>query len=377
MKKFYLIASLAFFLLAQAAFAGNDSKRGSAGASELLINPWARSTGWNLANSGCVRGLESMNLNIAGLAYVRNMEFAVCSQRYLAGTGINVNSAAFATRLSPTGVLGLSVTSLNLGNDFIQTTYDLPQGTGNNFAPQFFNFAAGYSKTFSSRITGGIAIRGIYEGISNVSAFGFAIDAGIHYQAGKDNRFKFGVAIRNVGPKLTYEGSGLSFRGQRDQIYLSLQNKSAPGEMPALLNIGTSYDFHFPAQELRLTPAFNFTSNSYTSDNITPGAELSFKEMFMVRTSYNFRGKLTSFSQPTTDAYTGYAAGATINLPLADMFGAKSAAEMTGTSLGDVGSSGIAAPAKEKRQVDFAIDYSYRPTNPYSGTHAIGILVKL
>ena len=33
-------------------FAGNEQRAGQAGASELLINPWARSSGWGNANSG-------------------------------------------------------------------------------------------------------------------------------------------------------------------------------------------------------------------------------------------------------------------------------------------------------------------------------------
>lgn len=373
MNKIYLLV-LAFGVIAHSVSAGNDSKRGSAGAAELLINPWSRSTGWNMANSGCVRGVESMNINIAGLAYVRNTDFAISSQRYLSGSGINVNSFGLGTRLSPTGVLGVSVTSLSLG-DFTETTYNLPEGTGNTFRPQFFNFGVGYSKTFSSRITGGLLVRGIYQSIPNASSFGLSIDAGIQYQAGKDNAFKFGVSLRNIGPKLKYAGQGLSFRGQRDQIGLTLDNRSAPFEIPALLNIGTSYDINLPEQMLRITPAFNFTSNSYTKDNVTPGVELSFREMFMLRTSYNFRGTITGFSQPATDIYTGFAAGATVELPLADMFGAKEAAEMSGSSPveGDV----VGPPAKDKKNFTVGFDYSYRPTNPYNGTHSLGLVVKL
>ncbi len=374
MKKLYAIA-LVLGMAAQVATAGNDTKRGQAGATELLINPWARSTGWNGANSGSVRGIESMSLNIAGLAYVKNTDLIIANQRYLSGSGINILSLGFGQRLSPTGVLGMTFTSLSLG-DFIQTTYALPEGTNNTFSPSFFNFGLSYAKTFSSRITGGLLVRGIYQGISNAQAFGVAFDAGIQYQSGPNNEFKFGVALRNVGPKLQYSGEGLSFRGQRDQIGLTLGSRVAPFEMPAMLNIGASYDFNFKEQELRLTPAFNFTSNSYTNDNLVPGVELAFREMFMLRASYMFR---QTFSVPEaaarTDVYTGLAAGATIELPLAEMFGAKGAAEITGTSLSD-GASADGAPAKKKSDITVGIDYSYRPTNPFSGTHGLGFVVK-
>ncbi|MEX1132453.1 MAG: hypothetical protein WEC15_04440, partial [Flavobacteriales bacterium] len=52
------------------ALAGNPDRAGSAGATQLLINPWARSSGWALANTSSVRGVEAMYGNIADLAYV-------------------------------------------------------------------------------------------------------------------------------------------------------------------------------------------------------------------------------------------------------------------------------------------------------------------
>ncbi|MEY3711963.1 MAG: hypothetical protein RL104_746, partial [Bacteroidota bacterium] len=43
MKKIIATATL---LAAASAFAGNPVRSGSAGASELLVNPWARTAGW-------------------------------------------------------------------------------------------------------------------------------------------------------------------------------------------------------------------------------------------------------------------------------------------------------------------------------------------
>ena len=42
----------------ESVWAGNDKRRGTAGATELLINPWARSTGWGSAGVANVRGLD-------------------------------------------------------------------------------------------------------------------------------------------------------------------------------------------------------------------------------------------------------------------------------------------------------------------------------
>ena len=56
------------------AMAGNPDRAGAAGATQLLINPWARSAGWGLANSASIRGVEAMYGNVAGLAMVNKTE---------------------------------------------------------------------------------------------------------------------------------------------------------------------------------------------------------------------------------------------------------------------------------------------------------------
>src|SRR5512146_317174 len=51
--------------------AGNRDRSGSAGAGELLINPWARSTGWGGVNTANVHGLEAIFGNVAGTAFTK------------------------------------------------------------------------------------------------------------------------------------------------------------------------------------------------------------------------------------------------------------------------------------------------------------------
>ena len=60
-------------------FAGNEQRAGQAGASELLINPWARSSGWAGANIAGIRGVESMFSNVAGLAFTEKTELIFSS----------------------------------------------------------------------------------------------------------------------------------------------------------------------------------------------------------------------------------------------------------------------------------------------------------
>ena len=101
-------------------YAGNKDRSGQAGAQHLLIDPWARSTGWGTAGVAEIRGLEAMYSNIGGMAFVNKTELAFSHTRYLVGSGagIGISSFALAQHLRSTdketgrvrdfGVLGLS-----------------------------------------------------------------------------------------------------------------------------------------------------------------------------------------------------------------------------------------------------------------------------
>ena len=165
MKKHFSLLLLALLAIGSA-FAGNPDRAGSAGASQLLINPWSASSGLAGTDMASVKGLESTFLNVAGLAFVQRNELAFANSMYLGGTGISVNALGFATKVGDSGVLGLSVTSMNIG-DIMITTEDLPEGGIGSFSPAFSNIGITYSKEFSNSIYGGLALRVIGESISN------------------------------------------------------------------------------------------------------------------------------------------------------------------------------------------------------------------
>ena len=50
----------------------------------------------------------------------------------------------------------------------------------------------------------------VSQSISNVSAQGVAIDAGIRYVTGDQDNLKFAISLKNVGPPMSYSGDGLS-----------------------------------------------------------------------------------------------------------------------------------------------------------------------
>ena len=79
---------LAVFLIGLASVsnlsAGNPDRVGSAGADQLLINPWVKSSAWGGANSASVMGLESLYGNVAGLAFVDKTELIFARTSWIA-----------------------------------------------------------------------------------------------------------------------------------------------------------------------------------------------------------------------------------------------------------------------------------------------------
>ena len=187
-------------------FAGNPQRAGQAGASELLINPWARTSGWGESNVAGVRGLEGIYSNVAGLAFTEKTELIFSQTSWLqygnkmfsAEDAVSsISSFGFSQKVGEAGVLGFSVMSMDFG-DIEITTVDLPDGGLGTFSPKFMNLSLSYAKIFSNSIYGGVTVKMINEQISNVGANGVALDAGIQYVTGSKDNLKFGISLKNV-----------------------------------------------------------------------------------------------------------------------------------------------------------------------------------
>ena len=343
LQKYILAGLLSFAVLAPVndLFSGNKDRAGEAGASELLINPWARSSGWGGANTSSIRGLEAVFGNVAGIAFTERTELIFSNTQWLKGSDININTFGFTQRVGETGVLGVAIMSMRFG-DIPITRTDLPEGGIGTFSPSLMNIGIAYSKAFSNSIYGGFNIKIISQSIADLSAQGLAIDAGIQYVTGPMENITFGITLKNIGPTMRFSGDGLATRtilhGQDSEF--TVEQRSADFEMPSQLVIGAAYDFLF-SENHTLSVAGNFISNSFFKDQIAVGMQYALKSYLMVRAGYTYEDGITTKAERTT-AHTGPSAGLTVQVPL----------------------------DREKGSV-FAVDYSYRDTDPWEGTHTI------
>jgi hypothetical protein len=333
-------------LFASSVFAGNPDRAGSAGGLQLLINPWARSGAFSGANMADASPVESMFTNVAGLAFVESTEISFTHTNYLSGADVAINSVGIAQRVSETAVLGISISAMDFG-DIRRTTTETPDGDGTFFNVNMVNLGLSYAKAFSNSIYGGITLKIISESVADLNATGVAIDAGIKYVTGDRDQIKFGITLKNVGPSLAFEGDGLSFETQApDDLYaFTAELRSAEYELPSLVSIGFSYDFLLPEEHF-LTAHGTFIANSFNNDNYLFGLEYSFLQKFYLRGGYHYEENIWN-DQERRVVYTGLSAGAGLEF-----------------EFGDKGSR-------------VSVDYAYRATMPFDGSHSIGARIHL
>src|SRR5438876_571954 len=97
MKYFYrsVIVAVVYCLiqLPASVLAGNPDRAGQAGATEILINPWAQSSGWGSVDVGGVHGVEAIFGNVAGTAFTKGTDVAFTHSIWLKGSEMSINAA--------------------------------------------------------------------------------------------------------------------------------------------------------------------------------------------------------------------------------------------------------------------------------------------
>lgn len=348
----YILTVFVTMVALATVFAGNPDRQGEAGAAELLLNPWARSAGLHGLNTSTITGIESMRLNIAGLSRIQGKEFILANTRLYSGSDTNINAFGFGNRFGENGAFGITIMAMDFG-DIPVTTTDSPEGTGGVFSPSFINIGLGYSYMYENKISVGMLVRAISESTSDVSAMGFAIDAGVQYVTGDEDNFRLGISLRNVGSSMSFNGQGLSTKFTTDAGFtVTGAQRSEQFELPSVLNIGLSYDFYFGRamdeegnaldQNVVVRAIGNFTSNAFSRDQLGVGVEAMFADMFTVRAAYKKAVGDKGVNQE--NLYTGLAGGASVELPFT-----KGGTKKIG------------------------LDYAYRATDPFKGTHNISV----
>ena len=322
--------------------AGGDNRIGTNAAPELLIPVGARDIALGGSNIATTNGIEAVYWNPAGLARSQHNANAMFSHmNYIADIGVEY--VAVSAGFEGFGTIAVSVKSISVG-DIAITTDDEPEGTGGTFNPTIVNVGLTFSRLLTDRISVGATADLISERFDKVSATGVAFNAGVQYNGfGGVNGLSVGVAVKNVGPSMQFQGDGLL--RQQDVLTSNAMSRvtAASFELPSTIELGMAYAVDIGEQNsLNITSMFQ--SNNFSMDEYKFGAEYSYDNTFFLRGGYVLPESKTNNSLTVSDKTSfiyGFSAGAGIHYPV-------------GT-------------------VDLAFDYAFRSVRFFQSSHVFAV----
>ncbi|MBI4428392.1 MAG: PorV/PorQ family protein [Ignavibacteriales bacterium] len=255
-----------------------NKRVGTSAASELLIPVGARDLSMGGAGLASSMGVNAIYWNPAGMARMgkSSAEAMFSSMSYIADIGVSYG--AVAAQFADFGTVGLSVKSLDFGDIPLTTEDDPENASGRFYSPTFVTFGFSYARSLTDAISVGGTLKIISEQIERVSSSGFAVDFGVQYNGlvGVQGLL-LGVTVKNIGPQMKYDGSGLfrlavTTEGTRpEQRYKS---ETASFELPSVVEVGLAYDATV-GENMNLMLNGAFTNNNLYLDEYKFGGEIS------------------------------------------------------------------------------------------------------
>lgn len=312
----FTITACALFLLAMLPlwsqnqnFKENVSKRGTTAASFLEIGVGARPLAMGEAFTALANDPSALYWNVAGIAKQGRIGIFFNHTEWVAD--INFDYLAGIVPLGQFGTLGISITALTM-DEMNVTTVAAPEGTGQTFKAGDFAVSIGYALRLTERFAIGFNPKFIYQSIWQMSATGFAVDVGVHY----DTPFKnvaLGFTMTNFGTKMRMGGDNARVlydfepngTGNNDRVTALLE--TSQWALPLNFKIGLAYKA-FDTEKHRALLAIDaqHPNNDYESVNV--GAEYVLNKMFALRGGYK-----SLFLKDSEESFT---LGAGLNYPI-------------------------------------------------------------
>lgn len=277
MKGLFLSVGLMFLMVAVPL---TGAQLGGAGASFLTKGGGARPVALGGAFSSIGGDIQTIYWNPAGLALIPGFAFNITHTGGFAGTSLE-NLAVVVPAAG--GVVGVGIEAF-LSGAMEETTEEQPEGTGHTFSCNDFVVGISYGRMMTDKFAAGVTVKAINQNLANVSAFGFAIDAGGIYNTGIRG-IRFGILLRNFGPDMRYSGDGLIVDAEERGMGERAAILSEPYSLPMTFQGGFAADI-FSSPVSRMTLSGDIINIADQPATFGFGLEYSFLESFFLRAGY-------------------------------------------------------------------------------------------
>jgi len=288
LKSIIYLSIVAGFVLNQlSAQLVNDqtiTKSGTTAAQFLKIGVDPRSTAMGNAYVAMFGDVSSSFWNPAGLANVNGIETMFVNTGWLAET--NFNFIALALNLRQIGVLGLSITSLNVPDAPVRTVV-LPEGTGELWDAKDIAISLSYARQLTNKFSIGGNLKFIQQSIWHATASTVATDLGALFITPFFGT-RLGASLSNYGGKLQMEGRDQKISVDPDPDnegnveFVNAVYETDHFPLPLMFRVGISGEI-IKNRNLRLTYGLDAMHPNDNTEAVNAGLELGLKETFFLR----------------------------------------------------------------------------------------------
>lgn len=240
------------------AYAGDP---GQDGALSLRIGVGARASAMGEAQTAVAEDASTVFWNPGAMAAVQGTNVILSHIEYF--QTIHFEQAA-VTHETAWGTLGLMFSGMFMSDlerrDNVPTA--VPLGT---FGVYDVSFAVAFSRYIVPNVAVGISVKPVYERIDEMSASGFAFDAGI-YHVSRVRGLKLAAVVGNIGAPMKFDAEQFA--------------------LPRYVKVGGSWEREVPAIEGRVLLAVDGMFPNDDGARLLVGGEYSYRRMLSLRVGY-------------------------------------------------------------------------------------------
>jgi len=272
-------------------------RAGISTAQFLKIGVGSRASAMGDAFIAVANDASALFWNPAGIVQSNRNEILFSHNKWL--VDINHEFLGATYHFSKNDAVGISFSALHM-EDMPVTTEVNPFGNGEYFGFGDIALSLTYSRKMTDQFSFGATVRYFEETLDKLKMRGVLVDLGTFYWTGLGTT-RFAVTISNFGNEMAPDGKVILFGGRENDNWQSFSP-------PTMFRIGFAFE-PYQTETNRITASIQLNHPNDNSENVSAGAEYSWKEIFYLRGGYKFNVDEQNYT---------FGAGVNVDLDIAD-----------------------------------------------------------